>query len=189
MTKPTQWPCRGCGALLSGKGGKRYCGPDCRPRCSVGGCEKPEHSKGWCSAHATRAHRYGDPQAPLLRQPNHGECSVADCHEPMRKRGWCANHYGMWRRFGEVREWSYRWGEGGYASTHTWLRRRLGKPSDLRCVDCGGSAEEWSYDGGDPDELQDAEGRVYTRNPLAYSPRCVRCHRIFDNNPIAVRSP
>lgn len=69
MSKPTQWPCRGCGNLLSGRGGRIYCGPGCKPRCAVDGCGKPEHSKGWCSAHARRAARYGDPLAPLLRHP------------------------------------------------------------------------------------------------------------------------
>lgn len=114
MTQPTSWPCRGCGAILSGRGGKRYCGPDCRPRCSVDTCEKPVHTKDLCSAHASRASRRGDPSAPLIRQPVKGKtCSVPDCDAPMRKHPYCASHYAMWKRYGEIRPWHHKWAEPG----------------------------------------------------------------------------
>lgn len=93
MTKPTQWPCRGCGNLLSGKGGRIYCGPDCRPRCVVDGCPRPEHSKGWCSTHSRRASRHGDPLAPLQRRKNVGACEADECDRPSRKVGLCDAHY------------------------------------------------------------------------------------------------
>lgn len=34
--------------------------------CSVKGCSKPSHARGWCAAHYTRASRYGSPSAPHL---------------------------------------------------------------------------------------------------------------------------
>lgn len=105
--RPEVGTCEGCGATLRAL--KKFCGPDCRPRCAVDGCEKPEHSKGWCSAHATRALRHGDPLAELLRSPNGGACSVEGCSEPMRKTGMCANHYQMLRRYGEIRPYRHRW--------------------------------------------------------------------------------
>lgn len=109
MTNATQWPCRGCGAMLSGRGGKRYCGPDCRPRCSIEGCEKPVHSKDMCSAHGTRASRYGDPLAPKLRGRNAGACSVEGCDQPMRKVGMCASHYSQSRVKGKAKPFKYQW--------------------------------------------------------------------------------
>lgn len=109
MTKSTEWPCRGCGAPLSGRGGRRYCGPDCRPLCSVDACEKPVHSRALCSAHLSRAVRHGDPLAPLVRNKNVGPCGAEGCERPMRKAGLCANHYQLKRYHGEVREPSYRW--------------------------------------------------------------------------------
>lgn len=112
MTKRTEWPCRGCGASLSGRGGKIFCGPDCRPRCSIDGCESPDHSKGMCSKHATRAARHGDPLAPLRRQSVKGKiCAVDGCNQAMRKHPYCAGHYAMWKRYGEIRPWNYRWAE------------------------------------------------------------------------------
>lgn len=106
----------------------------------------------------------------------------------MRKVGLCANHYAMQREYGEIRDWRFRWGEGGYVPTHSLLRRRRGRPETLSCVDCGAVAEEWSYNGGDPDEQIDPErGAAFTRNLEFYSPRCVRCHRLYDENPIAMK--
>lgn len=114
MTKATQWPCRGCGAMLSGKGGRRYCGTECLPACSVEGCGKKVHSKGWCSGHATRAAKYGDPLAPPKRQPVKGKtCTVDGCDRPMRKHPYCANHYAMVYTSGEVREWKHKWADVG----------------------------------------------------------------------------
>lgn len=105
----------------------------------------------------------------------------------MRKVGLCAAHYAMRAKYGEIRDWNYRWGDGGYVSTHNFLRRARGKAAEFACIDCGDTAAEWSYDGGDPDEVSDDQGRKFTRNTEAYSPRCVRCHRVFDDNPIAMR--
>lgn len=111
MTKATQWPCRGCGAMLTGRGGKRYCGPDCRPRCAVENCGAPVHTRGFCGKHAMREATYGDPEAPLLRQKNVGDCSVEGCEDPMRKAGLCASHCSQKRRFGEVRPWRHKWAD------------------------------------------------------------------------------
>ena len=185
-------PCKGCGEPIYRTAPvapiKHYHGPECRPRCSVDDCEKPTHSKGFCSAHATRAARKGDPLAPKERGRNEGPCEVEGCGQPMRKKRLCASHYSMVVRLGEIRDWSFRWGEGGYGPTHALLRRKRGRPETHACVDCGKAAEEWSYNGGDPAEQIDPErGAAFTRNLDAYSPRCVRCHRLYDENPISMR--
>lgn len=105
--RPSVGTCEGCGATLRAL--KRYCGPDCRPRCSVDECGKPAHTQGWCAAHATRASRYGDPLAPKIRGRNEGACEVDGCDAPMRKVGMCADHYQMLRKFGEIRPYLHRW--------------------------------------------------------------------------------
>lgn len=197
-------PCKGCSATIYRTNTtapvRHYCGPECRPRCSIEDCEKPAHSKGWCSAHATRAARFGDPLAPKTRGSNGPRgprgprkkviplpCSVEGCGQPMRKMRFCASHYAMQYKHGEIRDWHHKWGEGGYNPVHRTLRRLRGKAATHACADCGNAAQEWSYNGGDPDEITDAQGRTFTRNPDAYSPRCVACHRLFDENPIAMR--
>lgn len=185
--------CKGCGNTIRRTNStapiRHYCGPECRPRCTIEGCEKPQHSKGWCHAHYQRWYSTGDPLTPRTRGNNEGTCSVEGCEQPMRKRGWCANHYTHWYIHGDVdAPWAYHHGEGGYAATHRVLTNVLGPAKRHACVDCGGPAHEWSYDGNDPNEQVDEEGRRFTRHARAYSPRCVRCHRVFDGNPIAVRN-
>ena len=45
MTVPVRTPCR------------------VRGECSIEGCERPRHARGWCSHHWRRWHRHGDPLA------------------------------------------------------------------------------------------------------------------------------
>jgi hypothetical protein len=74
----------------------------------------------------------------------------------------------------------------GYEAVHSRLRRRLGVARSRRCSDCGEPAHEWSYDGTDPNELVGAWGQPYSTDLNRYVPRCRRCHRRFDSNPIAL---
>ena len=181
-------PCMGCGATIYRTGStapvKHYCGPECRPRCGIDGCDKPRHGDTYCSAHHTRWKRTGDPLTPFERLPNSGACSVAGCDQPMRKKTWCASHYTQWAECGEVRPFAWKWGDGRYIATHTRLRRLLGAASGFPCSDCGRQAQEWSYDHNDPDVKHDPEhsGCAYSRNPDCYSPRCALCHRSFDRS-------
>jgi hypothetical protein len=68
-----------------------------------------------------------------------------------------------------------------YNSLHARLRRVRGAASDLTCVDCGRTADEWSYRGGCPDELtevreRDGRAMLYTLDLSMYDPRCKSCH-------------
>jgi hypothetical protein len=64
-----------------------------------------------------------------------------------------------------------------------------GSASLYPCVDCGGEAQDWSYDHTDPTELT-GEGRhgmitQYSVWPEFYAPRCRKCHSVFDHGPAA----
>lgn len=63
---------------------------------------------------------------------------------------------------------------------HTRLAAMFGKATGYRCVDCGGGAEQWSYDHLDPDELASESG-PYSTSPDHYKPRCIPCHKRFDH--------
>lgn len=108
-------PCDGCGRDVSRTRPTgtipRFCGEDCKPRCSVVGCDSALSTRSWCVFHYTRWKLAGDPLAPLTRGKNEGrECSIGGCSEPSRKRGWCASHYAQWTRTGEEpRPFGYRW--------------------------------------------------------------------------------
>lgn len=67
-----------------------------------------------------------------------------------------------------------------YSGMHGRLRRTRG-PADLKlCADCGATASDWSYIGGDPDELVNDFGFPFSLDPQRYVPRCKPCHIAFD---------
>lgn len=77
--------CRGCGGavLMTWRGGPRagyvrsgyYCSDDCKPRCSIDGCEKPVRKRGWCANHYAAWHAHGDPE----REPAYTWGVKTDC--------------------------------------------------------------------------------------------------------------
>lgn len=74
-----------------------------------------------------------------------------------------------------------------YRSAHTRVVRLWGKAAQYPCVSCGGPAEEWAYDGADPDELVGGQGCCtelrYSPDPEFYMPLCKPCHRHRDSYP------
>lgn len=70
-----------------------------------------------------------------------------------------------------------------YTAAHTRVYRSRGRASDYPCVDCGGEAEEWSYDSTGVREHEALRGNSllkYSSDLDSYSPRCVPCHRKLD---------
>lgn len=71
----------------------------------------------------------------------------------------------------------------GYTGMHTRLNRDRGPASALVCVDCGGPASQWSYDGLDEDETtEEVRGYVvaFSLDIDHYAPRCAPCHHAYD---------
>lgn len=68
-----------------------------------------------------------------------------------------------------------------YHTAHDRVRSAKGVPSGHACIDCGGTAADWSYTGDCPDELTDPRtGCRYSADPDRYVPRCKPCHIAFD---------
>lgn len=156
-----------------------------RPQCTIDGCGKIQAANGYCSMHNYRYKSTGDPlRTSSGRTVRHkGQvCAVEGCENPRRKHEWCGQHYNQWRLTGEVKPLKHLWGNGGYVATHSRLSRQYGPASGYACVDCGAPAEEWSYDGLDPNERVDEKtGAAFSRILEHYDPRCISCHRIFDD--------
>ena len=78
-----------------------------RGNCSVDGCGRRHHARGYCSAHYDRFRAYGDVDAGIpigearASLENAGECGVADCTLPAVVRGYCRPHYLRARSGGE----------------------------------------------------------------------------------------
>lgn len=71
-----------------------------------------------------------------------------------------------------------------YITVHRQLMINRGIARQFPCVACDSKADEWAYDGTDPDELKTLTVHGY---PAAYSadldryqPMCRKCHRSKD---------
>jgi hypothetical protein len=73
-----------------------------------------------------------------------------------------------------------RTGDLTYAAAHQRVVSVRGKASLHHCADCFEPASQWSYEGGDADELRTPTGLRFTGNVWAYTPRCHRCHEALD---------
>lgn len=162
--------------------------------CSVDGCGSPFYCKGLCGRHYARLRKYGDPS--ICWPTKRTGCMVEGCHRQHHAHGLCGSHQSR-RASGDLRadvsdRITGRPPKGdaaGYDAAHRRLSRLLGPASDRACVDCGKPAAEWSYAGGDPDELttqpdirSEHPGLVYSLDPAYYEARCVRCHRMADHS-------
>lgn len=175
-----------CGSLIGSHGAKGLCPKHYResmPACTIAGCTKRQFAKRMCSMHYYRAKTSGDPQCTVSGRVDRppGLCEVEGCGQARRKFEWCASHYAQHYSTGKVHPFAYKWGEGGYAPTHKAIYAARGRAAEYKCCDCGGDAQEWSYSGGCPNEITDARGVRFSRDVAMYEPRCIRCHRIFDD--------
>ncbi|AXQ61114.1 hypothetical protein SEA_HANK144_61 [Streptomyces phage Hank144] len=75
-----------------------------------------------------------------------------------------------------------------YGYIHMKVKRQRGSASKQVCVDCGGSAQDWSYDHKDPDEIVGPNRKggesIFSLKVEHYEPRCKPCHYRFDNQEV-----
>lgn len=67
----------------------------------------------------------------------------------------------------------------GYAAAHDRVKSTRGLAGEHACASCQRPAQEWAYNGIDPDEL--SEGLLaYSADPGNYDPMCRSCHKRVD---------
>lgn len=75
-------------------------------------------------------------------------------------------------------------GVRSYKAAHQYLAYHLGPASQHECADCDNPGQEWSYQGGDPNEIEgpNSKGQIlkYSLDPSYYQPLCAPCHREKD---------
>lgn len=160
--------------------------------CSVEGCGRKPQGRGFCKMHWKRWRSTGDPSK--TRQigglNKKGPCLVSGCDRKYHARGYCNTHYYHFILYGDPLAVGPGKSSGRdraefltYAGIHKRLFYDRGRAAGYSCADCGGAAQEWSYDGGCPSEMrEDVNGSVlaYSLNQDLYSPRCKKCHRSRD---------
>lgn len=101
-------------------------------------------------------------------------CRIPDCDRQVECRQLCLRHYERWREHGDPLVLLVPAPVVRYAQAHGRVARERGSARDHTCVDCGHPALDWSYVGGDPNELV---GRSpYSLDVSRYVPRCRSCH-------------
>lgn len=147
-----------------------------------------------CISHRNQR-RKGHELHPLKKYNRiHADLCAADgCDLPYFANGLCTRHEPLQRRGVPIGRKLF--GDYDYPLTnrgiHSRLRALWGSASQYECIECGGDAEEWSYDGTDPTEFlgprrykRDGvvrEGLMYhSIYPEFYAPLCRSCHRRKD---------
>lgn len=122
-------------------------------------------------------------------------CSEADCDRPRSAKGLCPRHYMRnYKRKRYNRTPRSLWSTTIHPKTAHWRCQKLwGSASQHSCVDCGGRAQEWAYDGTDSTAIYRRvidTGRGYwalfSRFPEFYMPLCLSCHRGRDHRAAAL---
>lgn len=162
-----------------------------RPPCSIPGCDKPSAGRGWCGTHWRRWKVHGDPlkvAQPGVDYQVKPPCSVEGCERPHHAKSFCSMHHQRWAKHGDPMHVDV----GGrplagtvptFHAIHKRLTRTRGPASEHPCIDCGNTADDWSYNNADPEELSGQIGEstcAYSLDLGNYDPRCRSCHRVFD---------
>lgn len=72
--------------------------PD-KPICKVDDCSKHIHDSGFCSMHAARFRKHGDPLKGA--KPVRGKCTVDGCDRPQYGNGLCSMHHQRFKKHGD----------------------------------------------------------------------------------------
>lgn len=65
--------------------------------CTIEGCERPRHARGWCGTHYRRWARLGAVELTPYVTP---QCLVDACGSPSNSNGLCTLHYQRVRKYG-----------------------------------------------------------------------------------------
>lgn len=152
-----------------------------------------------CKKHWARWRRHGDTSVVLAKTGTRKYppiCSVEGCESKHHANGYCASHNFRQKKYGNPLEpprkptgRPFKGAQPGYDAAHRRIHRTLGAATRFTCVECGAPANEWAYQGGDPDELitqpelrKEHPNLRYSVNAEFYAPMCRPCHRRMDES-------
>ena len=120
-----------------------------------------------------------DPEREAARQAKRSVAMMGDAN-PMRRPEVAAKQ-GAAQRGEKHGRW--KGGVKAYNSAHARVRVARGKASEHVCIDCGGTARDWSLRHGVEVQIQaggEKDGCAYSLDVNDYDPRCDPCHRTYN---------
>lgn len=152
--------------------------------------------------HLQRLRKGKELLAPIADIGAFTTCTVDHCDRAYLCKGLCAMHYARERTGTDFyRHWTkpgippYLRPPPQYSGTsHRRIYALWGSAKQYPCVGigCGHPAQEWAYDGTDPDELYSPTsgmlGAGWSKHsawPEFYKPLCKKCHRSEDSGKLA----
>lgn len=160
--------------------------------CILEGCNSKTLARKMCSAHYQKWQKYGDPLGG--RPAKQAHCD--QCELPVVSRNMCKAHYSKWWKDNSTTTFDPDRKNAkaviGYAGAHYRVIRTKGKAQNFPCVDCGGSAKDWSLNV-DADIRVDTTtvnaGQWYSMDVDDYAARCRLCHFSYDIKHGLMRNP
>jgi len=91
--------------------------------CSVGECNNPRYSKGYCRKHYSRLWRNGSVEVNCFEPNKFGAfCNIADCKNKHASSGYCAKHFARMQRHGNPNYCAYDYGKGNTYEERFWSK-------------------------------------------------------------------
>ena len=205
----------GCEKPCTGQAGRRgMCIPHYNEwraengsRCAFGNCERARVIGAYCVVHD---HLFTDKECltpgcanspyggnycgPCTRltalgraEPCKVEWGTRRCLEPSIAQGYCNSHYRRFLDHGDPLAGGTFHGSDDITNVgaHFRVRALWGVAAQYPCIECGGQAKDWAYDGTDPTQKLGAITYGQTRRPSYvyysiypefYMPMCRKCH-------------
>jgi hypothetical protein len=152
-----------------------------RPGCDVDDCDRAHEAKGYCAKHYLNLRRRGKLGA---RKP----CKYVTCSRPDFCRGYCEMHYQRLLNGAPLhRGKADPFRKITMHTMHQRLRQVWGPAKRYACIECGGRAAHWAYDGTDPTQHYGIANAGkssygwYSIYPEFYMPMYAKCHNRRDS--------
>lgn len=150
--------------------------------CSVEGCKNLWHSRGLCNTHYSRWRNDGYPQPNESLKQRNRICSVVECGLKHSSNGYCIKHHRRWKKHGSPHTVMVPvYPHLRYEGAHKRVKAIKGSSFQYDCAHCGKQAQNWAYDGKDPDVIiEPSHPRGHSLKSEHYIPLCVKCHFAYD---------